>query len=313
MSDKSSHILHKGEVVNDTYKVQCFVGQGAFGEVYRVEHRFLGLQVLKVFKNAYVKNTDLDVVTNEAKILSGLIHKNIVRVFDTNSFTANHKKHYFMTMGFVSGESLSQLLKREISLSVPVSLSIQNAILQGLNEVHMQDPPIVHRDISPDNILLSYDQETPRALLSDFGLAQSLDQMGQISSAAGKLLYFAPECFWDAYLPTSDVFSAGIVFYRMLTGSFPWDYDFDLVGVGQYEKDKISVMITKARKDAPRSPSEFNPSCSKNLDRIALKAIQKDLELRYRNAGEFLDELSEEFTEMKKKDVSASALDTLYF
>ena len=61
-------------------------------------------------------------------------------------------------------------------------------------------------------------------------------------------------------------------------------------------------MITKARKDAPRSPSEFNPSCSKNLDRIALKAIQKDLELRYRNAGEFLDELSEEFTEMKKKD-----------
>jgi len=313
MPNKSSHILHKGEVVNDTYTVQCFVGQGAFGEVYRVEHRFLGLQVLKVFKSAYVQNTDLGVVTNEAKILSGLIHKNIVRVFDTNSFSANHKKHYFMTMGFVSGESLSQLLKREISLSVPVSLSIQNAILQGLNEVHTQDPPIVHRDISPDNILLSYDQKIPRALLSDFGLAQSLDQMEQIASAAGKLLYFAPECFWGAYLPTSDVFSAGIVFYRMMTGSFPWDYDFDLVGVGQYEKEEISIMITKARKEKPRPPSAFNPTCSKNLDRIALKAIEKDLEFRYQNAGEFLAELSEEFARAKKDGVNASALDTLYF
>lgn len=307
---KTAHVLHKGQIINDTYTVQCFIGQGAFGEVYRVKHRFLGLQVLKIFKSDYVENTDLDIVTNEAKILSNLIHKNIVRVFDTNSFTLNSKKHYYMTMGFVSGESLSQLLKREISLSIPVSISIQRAILNGLNEVHSQDPPIIHRDISPDNILLSYDQEANHALLSDFGLAQSIDQMGKIANAAGKYLYFAPECFWGAYLPASDIFSAGIVFYRMLTGSFPWNYDFE--SIRDRDRESISVMITKARNTTPRPPSAFNSLCSKNLDRITMKAINKDLEERYRNAGEFLDELSREFEAIEEKGTETEVLDELY-
>lgn len=306
----NAHILKKGEVVNDTYTVQCFIGQGAFGEVYRVRHRFLGLQVLKVFKRDYVEHTDLTIVTNEAKILSTLIHKNIVRVFDTNSFSKNHETYYFMTMGFVSGESLSQLLKREISLSIPVSLSIQRAILSGLNEVHTQEPPLIHRDISPDNILLSYDQESHHALLSDFGLAQSIGQMEKIANAAGKYLYFAPECFWGAYLPASDVFSAGIVFYKMMTGTFPWNYDFEALDRGRQEN--ISVMITKARNTPLRPPSTFNPECSQNLDQIALKAIDKNLENRYRNAGEFLDELSQEFESTKATQSDARDFENLY-
>ena len=289
MNKNKNNLLHKGDKVNDTYVVQCFIGKGAFGEVYRVKHKFMGIQVLKVLQDDYVENTDLETVTNEARILSTLTHRNIVRVFETNTFEVNGKLYYFLTMGFVSGESLAQLMKRQISLSIPVSLSIEIAILQGLSEVHSQDPPIIHRDISPDNILLSYDNEESRALLSDFGLAQSIDQMSGIAAAAGKYLYFAPECFWGTYLPASDVFSAGIVLYRMLTGSYPWSYDFD--SLTDNDRDSMTTMILKAQKIKPSPPSIYNEVCSDNLDRIALKAISKNLEERYCNASEFLDEL----------------------
>ena len=312
---KNGALLKKGDVVNDTYEVQCFIGKGAFGEVYRVKHKFMGMQVLKVLQDDYVENTDLETVTNEARILSSLTHSNIVRVFETNTFNAQGKSRYFITMGFVSGESLAQLMAREISLSVKVSLSIQIAVLQGLSEVHKQDPPIIHRDISPDNILLSYDTEKPRALLSDFGLAQSVDQMSGIADAAGKYLYFAPECFWGAYLPASDVFSAGIVLYRMLTGSFPWNYDFD--GLTDDDRDSVSTMIIKGRKTEPSPPSTYNDACSKNLDRITLKAINKELEGRYCNAGEFLDDLvAEQMNNVvveKTQDKTQEQIDILYY
>ena len=85
-------ILLKGENINNTYEIQFFVGEGAFGEVYRVNHRYLGIQVMKVFKEEYVNKTDLETVTREAKILSKLTHPNIVRVFETNSFLINDKK-----------------------------------------------------------------------------------------------------------------------------------------------------------------------------------------------------------------------------
>ncbi len=311
MTRAKDTLLKKGDEVNDTYEVQCFIGKGAFGEVYRVKHKFMGVQVLKVLQDDYVDNTDLETVTNEAKILSGLTHRNIVRVFETNTFNVSGKLRYFITMGFVSGESLAQLMKRQISLSVPVSLSIQIAILQGLSEVHSQNPPIIHRDISPDNILLSYDSDKPRALLSDFGLAQSVDQLSGIADAAGKYLYFAPECFWGAYLPTSDVFSAGIVLYRMLTGSFPWSYDFD--GLSGDDRDSITTMIMKGRKTDPSPPSVYNEACSNNLDRITLKAINKELDDRYRNAREFLDELVAEQQSNIAIERDREQVDVLYY
>src|SRR5450432_4059255 len=113
-------ILNKGESINDTYEIQFFIGEGAFGEVYRVKHKYLGVQVMKVFKEEYVSKTDLDTVTKEAKILSKLTHQNIVRVFETNSFVREGKKYFYITMGFVSGETLTQRLARKIQLPLPV-------------------------------------------------------------------------------------------------------------------------------------------------------------------------------------------------
>lgn len=295
MGSIKSKILSKGDQVLDTYDIQSFIGEGAFGEVYKVRHKYLGIQVLKVFRKEYSDNTDLETVMSEAKILSRLTHPNIVRVFETNTFRKDDQQMFFITMGFIAGETLTQLLRRKIQLPIAEAMGIQRDLLAGLRLAHEQDPPIIHRDISPDNILISYDTRKPRALLSDFGLAQSFDQISSISNAAGKYPYMAPECFWGAHLLASDVFSAGIVFYRMLTGMMPWEYDFE----NTVDTDGIMTMIIIARKQTPRKPSLYCDACDDRLDRVVLKALSTDIEDRYRNAGEFLEEL-EEILIMKK-------------
>ncbi|MDR3504362.1 MAG: AAA family ATPase [Legionella sp.] len=299
MSSVKENILSKGVIINDTYEIQFFIGEGAFGEVYRIKHKYLGVQVMKVFKEEYVSKTNLDTVTLEAKILSKLTHPNIVRVFETNSFVVEGKKYYFITMGFVSGETLTQLLTRKIRLPIPVALSIQNDLLTGLKYVQEQMQPIVHRDISTDNILLSYEKDKPIAMLSDFGLAQSIDQLSKIPNAAGRYIYLAPECFWGTYLPTSDVFSSGVVLYKMITGMYPWEYDFD--GTNE-DTEKITTMMITSRRKEIQKPSIYNESCTKYLDQVILKALSKDLEERYKTADEFLTALNyKEKDEIKPK------------
>ncbi|OGU18621.1 MAG: hypothetical protein A2X85_17435 [Geobacteraceae bacterium GWF2_54_21] len=289
MAKRYVGILTKGDQINDTYTVQFFIGQGAFGEVYRISHKYLGTQVLKVFKDEYVQRADIETVTREAKILSKLTHPNIVRVFETNTFEKNGINYFFMTMGFVSGETLAQLLIRKIELPVPIALSIQKDLLTGLHVTHSQTPPIIHRDISPDNVLLSYEGEKTVAMLSDFGLAQFSDYASHISTAAGKYTYFAPECFWDTYLPASDVFAAGIVLYRMITGVHPWEYNFDS---GYDDPEEIATMIISSRKKSPKKPSFYADGCNDRLDEVIMKSLEKDLENRYKNASEFLEALT---------------------
>lgn len=282
--------LAKGEIIDDTYEVLFFIGEGAFGETYRVKHKFLGTQVLKLFKEKYVQETDITIVTKEARLLSKITHPNIVRVFETNSFSKNGKDLYYLTMGFVSGETLGQLVARKGSLLIPLAISIQKDILAGLQCVQEQPSRIVHRDINPDNILISYEKHAPVGLIADFGLAQSIDQLSNLPGAAGRYPYFAPECFFGAYLPSSDIFSAGIVLYQMITGRHPWDYD--LKSAGEDHK-KITTAILSARKSKITRPSDYNAACNAELDRIILKALSKNLDKRYKSASVFLNDLIE--------------------
>ena len=127
-------------------------------------------------------------------------------------------------------------------------------------------------------------------MISDFGLSQSIDQLSKLPRAAGRYIYLAPECFFGTYLPTSDVYSAGIVLYRMITGIHPWEYDFDQYPDGA---EGISTTIIAARRKGIRKPSYFNDTCSPYLDRVILKALARDIEERFKTAAEFLDALEE--------------------
>ena len=101
MIENNNTILGKGEIINSIYEVSFFIGQGAFGEVYRVKHKFFDeYQVMKVFKDEYIEESDLNDVINEGRILKRLTHPNVVRVLDINTFNKNGKDHYYITMSF---------------------------------------------------------------------------------------------------------------------------------------------------------------------------------------------------------------------
>jgi transitional endoplasmic reticulum ATPase len=281
-------LLSPGDIVKDTYTVDRFIGAGAFAEVYRVRHKFLGLQAIKILRPDKINENEQSAFITEATILSNITHPNVVRVFEANSFKKADRELFFIAMEYVSGETLFQLLRRKIRISLPLAISIQRDMCAGLSIAHRQNPPVIHRDIKPQNILLSYDTSTPIGKVSDFGVAKAVNPRTRMTDSAGTITYLPPEGFWGYHTPASDVFSAGIVFYQMITGISPWTINLTDVG------DDISLLETtvlKARKHKPQKPSSINSQCDKLLDEIALKAISEDQSLRFRDAIEFLNAL----------------------
>jgi serine/threonine protein kinase len=285
---KKRGTLSRGQVIDDTYHILFYIGEGAFGEVYRVHHKYLGTQVLKLFKENNNDKDKMDEMVREARVLSKIMHANIVRVFECNAFILNDQTRYFMTMGFVSGENLTQLLIRRINLTAKEAVIIILDVLSGLNYVHSMTPPIIHRDINADNILLSYEGEGMHGMLSDFGLAQTLDIKNHLPNAAGRYTYMAPECFWGAYVLSSDVFSAGVTLYRAITGIHPWQYELEWVG---HDVQDMVTRITSARKRPPKAVSFYAEDSDDSLDAIISKAISIDLQFRYRCASDFFGAL----------------------
>lgn len=277
--------LARGQVIDGVYEVIFYIGEWLFGEMYRVRHKYLGIQVLKLFKENFEKTVDIEEISRKVRVLSKIIHPNVVRVYECSSFHIKDKTRYFLTMGFVSGETLTHLLARRINLSRVEAVNIMIDVLEGLNYVHSLDPPIIHQDINPDNILLFYDENIPRGLLSDFSFTKSLDADKNLCDVTKRYPYMAPECFWGRYILSSDVFSAGVTLYRTITGIHHWQYEVEQEDINS---TNIVMKICRARKQAPRtisSPSENGDDC---LNEILFKAIESDLKKRYRNAGEFL-------------------------
>ena len=134
---------------------------------------------------------------------------------------------------------------------------------------------------------MSYKTDETQALLSDFGLAQSINQLSKIPDAAGRYLYFAPECYSGIYLLSSDVFSSGIVLYKMLTGFFPWECH---INAGD-SADQISRKIVLSRKKKFIPVSDYDEQVPKSLDKVIEKSLELDIEKRYKNASDFLNAL----------------------
>ena len=281
-------LIAPGETIKKTYVVDCFIGAGAFAEVYRVKHKFLGLQALKVLKPDAFKKEEQSTFISEATILSHLTHPNVVRVFEANSFEKGKRELFFISMEYVSGETLFQLLKRKIRISLSLAISIQRDLCAGLAIAHRQEPPVIHRDIKPQNVLLSYDTTIPTAKVSDFGVAKAVNPKTRMTDSAGTVVYLPPEGFWGFHTPASDVVSAGIIFYQMVTGLSPWSYDFG--GIND-DIDALETVVLKARKQKPQMPSLINKQCNSQLDEIILKAIEEDQSRRFKNATEFLEAL----------------------
>jgi serine/threonine protein kinase len=279
-------LLELGDVIRDTYEVERFLGEGAFAEVFRVKHRFLGRQAMKVFKRTGMDVDEIHEMLHEAILLSRIGHPNIVRVFDANVTQSRLGQCGYFTMEHVPGGSLQKFWQSHGAKLVPTATSIElvKQVCRGMALAHQESPPIVHRDIKPQNILVGYEPDGLRARVSDFGLAKKVNPLTLLATTAGTLAFKPPEAFTDknADSPASDVWAIGATLYMLLTDRLPLEVHPDFAGPDNPAKD---FRVTP--------PSQINPDVDNSLDVIVLKSLDKDPKRRYLNAKGFLAALEE--------------------
>lgn len=244
--------------------VDQLLGEGAYAEVYRVRHEFLGWQAMKMFKRAGTQE-ETSAMLDEARLLSTLGHPHIVRLFDAGTFQTGAGCRGYFTMEYVPGGSLQRLLRTHSGTGVPVELALValEQIASALAMAHRQEPPILHRDLIPPNVLVGYDGDGIRVRLGDFGLAKHADPVSQMASAQGTLAYLAPEVLrGDGYSCAGDVWSWGTLAYLLLTNHFPYDEDARFV----------PGSLTRFQ-HAALPPSAYNDDVDAELDRIVLAAL----------------------------------------
>lgn len=277
-------LLQPGQIIRDTYEVERYLAEGAFAEVYRVKHKFLGRQAMKVFKRTGMTHAELDEMMAEAVLLSRMAHPNIVQVFDANTVKSDRGEYGYFTMENVPGGSLDKFWRSHGVRLVPVetTVDILKQVCRGLILAHSEDPPIIHRDIKPQNILIGYEADGLRAKISDFGLAKQVNKLTLLATAAGTLAFKPPEVFAQAKGDSvaADIWALGVTLYMLLTDNIPFEVDEHL-GWGDGE----------ALRTPPPMPSQYNVEVTSALDRIVLKCLSPRPEDRYADARELLKAL----------------------
>jgi serine/threonine-protein kinase len=277
-------LLELGAIIRDTYEVERFLGEGAFAEVFRVKHRFLGRQAMKVFKRTGMNVDDIQDMLSEAILLSRIGHPNIVRVFDANVLDAPIGRCGYFTMEHVPGGSLQKFWQSHGTKLVAVATAIDliQQVCRGMALAHQESPPIIHRDIKPQNILVGYEADGLRARVSDFGLAKRVNPLTLLATTAGTVAFKAPEAFLEGKgdSPASDVWAIGASFYMLLTDRLPIDAHSHFEREGSPPKD-FNIL----------PPSDVNPDVDSALDAIVLKSLDKDPKRRYVNAQDLLTAL----------------------
>jgi len=278
-------LLNEGEVIRESYTVDRLLGEGAFAEVYRVDHRVFGRLAMKVFKLLGTMKETLSAL-EEALILSGMGDRNVIRVFDADMIETANGMRGFFTMEYVAGGSLQEFWSGYGTEFVPLETSVEivKQVCLGLSVAHRDNPPIIHRDIKPQNILVGYDAKGLRACLSDFGLAKRVNPLMLKASARGTLCFKAPETFLDPMSDScaGDVWASGVTLYLLLTDRFPFeppDQDCKNLDYRCFQRPLIP-------------PSRWNIRVDPLLDQIVYRALSVEKEKRYQNAMELLEELN---------------------
>lgn len=291
-------ILTPGEQLNPTYTVERFLGEGAFAEVYRVQHKFLGRQAMKVMKNACEDPEEIESMLHEALVLSKIGHPNIIRVFDANVLKARDGLHGYFTMEFVPGGTLDRHWRSYGSSLMPVQEAVEliRQAASGLALAHSETPPIVHRDIKPQNLLVGFEGTGLRLRVSDFGLAKQVNPMTLLLSAKGTLGFKPPEAFDNLDSCASDVWALSTVLYLLLTDTMPYP-----------ELEDARFLRSKTSLATLRPPSIFNVRVDDVLDEIVLIGLSPTIEHRYSNAKYFLNALNSWMPAKEKQQSEISA------
>jgi eukaryotic-like serine/threonine-protein kinase len=263
-------------VLGDRYTLVELLGEGGMAKVHLARDNALDREVaLKVLKEQYADDEEfVERFRREAKNAAALNHPSIVQVYDRGR---SEDGTFYIVMEYVPGGTLKERIKGEGSLAPREAAGIASRVADALAVAH--DRGIVHRDIKPQNVLLTASGE---AKVSDFGIARaaSSQTMTQTNSLLGTLAYMSPEQVRGERVgPASDLYSLGVVLYEMLTGELPYQDD-----------DPIATAVKRLDRP-PRHPRETNAAVPEELDALVVKLLAKDPEDRYASATSLAEDL----------------------
>ena len=286
-------ILPKEFKVKDKYSIKFFIKKGSYAETYRVKGKDGKLYFLKLFNLAKIHHTSFDSDSNllEIELLNKIKHENIISYRDSGELIYGDKKYFFLILDFISGETLEEKLIREPITTIYDLRQIITGILKGLNYLHNLPDPIIHNEITPNNIMLDLSGEIPIVKIIDFGHARSFHQPTKVFLKTGiNLHYMASECFNNLFTPQSDLFSVGAVMYYLIYGIPPWCTD---ISKFRSERIKAEESVLSARE----KPLSFDKLESEIVDlnesilKVVKKALSRDPENRFKNAIDFVKAL----------------------
>jgi len=267
--------LTTGSTFAGRYQVIEELGHGGMGRVYKVQDTKIGEKIaLKLIRpEAGLDNKSLERFSNEIKLARKIRHKNVCQMFDLGEDQGTR----YITMEYVHGEDLKQLIRKVGRLSPGQAIGIARQVCDGLEEAHKLG--VVHRDLKPQNIMID---EEGRARIMDFGIARSL--AGKSITGVGVLLgtpeYMSPEQVEGKDIDQrSDIYSLGVILYEMVAGRLPF--------MGE---TPLSV-AHKHKYEAPEDPKKLNTQVSDDLARVILKCLAKDNHERFQSAAELGAEL----------------------
>ena len=267
----------EGKILGNRYEIIEKTGNGGMATVYKSKDRVLNRYVaVKILRDEFT--TDEEFIKRfriEAQSAASLTHPNIVSIFDVG----NEGSLYYIVMELIKGKTLKEIITEENGpLPWKWSLNVVTQIASALETAHKNN--IVHRDIKPHNIIIT---EDGIAKVTDFGIAKAVSNstITAFGTTIGSVHYFSPEHARGGYTDAkSDLYSLGVVMYEMLTGRVPFDAD-----------TPVSVAL-KHMQEKPIEPKELNENIPQVVNDIIMKAMQKDVNLRYQSATEMLKDLN---------------------
>lgn len=287
-------MLAKNYSINDQYKVLLFVKQSGYAETYRVKGSDDKLYFLKLFNYSQLHKSAFDENQNitEIELLKSINHPRIVSYIDSGEIIIEGKKCGYLILDFIPGETIAQKVSRERFKSLFDIKNIVIRILEGLEYLHQLKSPIIHNEITFQNVMLDLTKDNINPKIIDFGYARKFHDSTKVYNREGLNLNFvATECFNNVYSPQSDIFSVGIVLYQLIYNSLPW-----LVDSSKFNSSKSDLedKIVQERKKKIQFPDVTNIiiDFESNIIKTIKKALHPDTDIRFSSASEFINALN---------------------
>ena len=260
-------------MIGDRYEILEKIGTGGMSDVYKAKcHKLNRYVAIKVLKQEFSENANfVSKFRIEAQAAAGLMHPNIVNVYDVGE----ENGIYYIVMELVEGITLKKYIEKKARLSYKEAVSIAIQVSMGIEAAHNNH--IIHRDIKPQNIIISTEGKVK---VTDFGIARAATSNTISSDVMGSVHYASPEQARNGFVDgKSDIYSLGIVMYEMVTGRVPFDGDTTVAVAIQHLQEEIVP------------PSAYAPNLPISMEKIILKCTQKNPDRRYESMTALLTDL----------------------